>query len=120
MAEQPLPAPTNKSLSFLGVILKVLIDDLGETAAIAAGYSAAPWLKTPVISQIYEKGVKMLAVAMDETLYMSVGNGLLKFQSKERNAKYEKDFGPISAGTATPDEVQQAGDDASSLINHNR
>lgn len=120
MSEQSLPAPTNKGLSLLALVLNALIEDLGENAAIAAGYAELPWLKTPIISNLYEFGVKKLAIALDETLYMSIGKGVLKFQSKERNAKYEKDFEAIGAGTATPEQVQQAGDDASALINHNR
>jgi hypothetical protein len=106
MINTTLPAPKNKFLEVLAVIIDVLIKGLGPEAAIKAAVSAAPALALPVISLIFRWAVTSLANVLDLTLKKNLNVVIIRFQNHAERAAYDKVIEKITKPGATDAEIE--------------
>lgn len=110
------PAPQFILVTIFNTVCDVLIQGLGETAAVAAATTYAPWLALPIISWIFKSLVSYLANALDTNLKNSVDIVLIRFGNDARRAAYEEALKPIRSGNPSPQEIQNAKDTLDRLI----
>lgn len=116
----PLPAPTNRLLNAIKIVLDNLIKGLGEDAAISAATAAEPWLAWPVVKQIFAMIVSAAGTVLDEQAYNFAAILTIRAQNNMAKYTYDGSIAPIQTGSATPAELQAAKDAMDKLINRNK
>lgn len=116
----PLPAPKNRLVEIVNLVLDQLIKGLGADAAIAAAIAHEPWLAIPIIKWIFTGIVHAVAAAFDTNAKRFVDIWIVRFQDGAKKAEYDKEMGKfkgvVDDETKTPAERAQARKDASDAI----
>lgn len=123
-----LPAPTNRLVTIVNIVLDYLIQGLGAPAAIAAATAAQPWLGWPVISWIFKTVVNGFAALLDTKLKTFVDVIIVRFQNAAIKIDYDKAIDefkkvyddPASDAVAKAKALQAAKDAIDRMVNKNR
>jgi hypothetical protein len=116
----PIPAPRNKALEVIDIVLDNLIEGLGVEVAISAATVAWPFLATLIVRQIFRFMVEKLAWFIDDRAFKLAIKIVIKIQSTERKKEFNESIQPIIAGAPTPEEIERARRAADRLIERNR
>lgn len=116
----PIPAPTNRMIQIVQIILNTLIEGVGVDLAISAAVSAEPWLAWPIVNQIFKWVVEQIAASLDQDLFKIAVKLVIRAQSTERKQEFNDAIIPIVQGNPSPAEIQAAISAADRLIERNR
>lgn len=120
MADISLPAPTNKWVSLIKVILDNLIDGAGVEITISAATAYAPWLAWPVISTIFRSIISNVADYLDLNAFKVLAKFTIRLQGDARRKDLDNAVAIIKKPGATAKEIQDAKDAIDRLVNRNR
>lgn len=76
----PVAAPEDVLVKVVNIVFDVLIENLGEAAAISAATTYLPWLGLPVVREIFAEIVSIIAQNIDKQTKINVDNWIILMQ----------------------------------------
>ena len=116
-----LPAPKNRLVGVVKVVLDALIEGLGVELAVNAAIAEAPFLGLPVIRNVFKWIVEEVAETVNENMFKFAAKFIIRIQADGRKAEFDEAMKPFSKEEfPTPEEIQRAKDAINRLVNRNR
>lgn len=115
-----IPAPKNKAIEVVKIILEKLIEGVGVDLTIAAATAELPWLGAPVVKTLFRWAVEWLAGYINDNLFKISLKLIIRVQSDARKAEFNEAIQPIIGGNPSAEDIEKARRAADRLIERNR
>lgn len=105
-----LPPPENKPVETIDSLIHQIIMGVALDAAKAAAFAAAPWLKIPVLKQIFEFIANQTFSFISKYIEQAAAFAALDAQTAAQNAAYKAERDALIAAikSGNPEEIENA------------
>jgi hypothetical protein len=111
-----LPAPENKAVSLVNIIIDGLIKGFGVEVIYTLAVAEAPWLGLPFIGYIFKLILNKFAASLDANLKRNIDIVIIRFQNDARKAEYDSAIEKLKKPEVTDAELQAAKDAIDKLV----
>jgi hypothetical protein len=112
----PLPRPRNSLVELANIVIDNLIKGLGTELTIKAATAYAPWLKWPIIRNIFRQIVTFVHNHLDIFAKRYVDILIIRYQNDARRADYDEALEKIKEPGATDEDIRKAKEAIDSIV----